>query len=206
MRQPRSVEEEVRAFADRVFSTIKAGRPVKIQPGAGTSPSPDFLNLDIRALLPESDTRFADCEMFFFPFADMPWPIPDNCVDYIFHEDFIEHIGQQQQVCFLAETRRVLKPGCWHRVNTPCLNATMQRHSHFAQGMKGVYTKEWTDWQHVSLFTRHSLEEMARLVGYREVVFNLKNQSVSPHRPKFEIRPGDDRDPLVGNIFADLLK
>ena len=206
MRKARSTEAEVAAFRDRVFSLIKAGQPVKIQPGCGTAPYAGFLNLDIHPLLPEDDGRFGDCELFFFPFADMPWPVPDNCIDYIYHQDFIEHISQKQQVCFLAETLRVLKGGCWHRVNTPCLLATMKRHSNFAAGMQGVYTGEWDNWQHVSLFSRHSLEEMARLVGYREVVFNLKDQSVSPHRPAFELRPADDRDQLYGNVFADLLK
>lgn len=205
MRQSRSVAEECRAFADRVLTVARSGQPVKIQVGFGMTPLPGFLNLDIRPLLPERDMRFAGAELFFFPYADMPWPIPNNCVDYIFHEDFIEHINQKQQVCFLAETLRVLKPGCWHRVNTPCLNAAMKRHADFSAGMAGVYTGEWDKWNHVSLFTRHSLEEMARLVGYSEVVFNLKNQGVSPHRAR-EIRPGDDRDPLIGNIFADLLK
>src|SRR6185312_9802784 len=165
-----------------------------------------FLNLDIAPLLPEGDDGLGEFEFFFFPYADMPWPIPNNCIDYIFHEDFIEHISQKQQICFLAETLRVLKGGCWHRVNTPCLNASMKRHSHFAAGMQGVYAGEWEKWNHVSLFTHHSLEEMAKLVGYREVVFNLRHQSVSPHRPPFEHRPGDDRDPVIGNIFADLLK
>jgi hypothetical protein len=46
---------------------------------------------------------------------------------------------------------------------------------------------------------------MARLVGYRAVVFNQKDQSVSPHRTP-ETRPGTDRDAILGNIFADLLK
>lgn len=205
MRRPRSVEEEVKGFAARVLAIARSGAPVKIQPGFGMSPLSGFINLDIEPLVPESETSFDDYDIFFFPFADIPWPIPDNCVDYIFHEDFIEHINQKQQVCFLAETLRVMKPGCWHRVNTPCLNASMKRHSHFKLGMKGVYIGEWNNWQHVSLFTRHSLEELARLVGYREVVFDQKGQSVSPHRCR-EIRPGDDRDPILGNIFADLLK
>jgi hypothetical protein len=82
----------------------------------------------------------------------------------------------------------------------------MKRHSRFEDGIEGVYTGEWDHWEHVSLFTRHSLEEMAKLVGYRDVVFNLKNQGVSPYRLHAEARPDADRDPLFGNIFADLLK
>lgn len=206
MRQPRSQEEELRGFADRVLSLIKSGQPVRIQVGFAGTPLAGFINLDISSWLPESDTRFADLDIFFFPYADIPWPIPSNCVDFIFHEDFIEHISQKQQICFLAETLRVLKGGCWHRVNTPCLAASMKRHSHFGEGMKGVHTAEWDQWNHVNLFTHRGLEEMAKMVGYREVVFNQRNQSVSPHRPPYETRPGTDRDAILGNIFADLLK
>jgi hypothetical protein len=206
MRRPGSPEDEVRGFSARVLSLCESGQPVKIQVGFGWTPAPGFINLDVYPLLREADNRFADLDVFFFPYADRPWPIPASCVDYIFHEDFIEHISQKQQVCFLAETLRVLKDGSWHRVSTPCLNASMRRHSHFEDGMEGVYTGEWDNWDHINLFTRHSLEETTKLVGYRDVVFNLKNQGVSPHRLTQEVRPDDDRDPLVGNIFADLLK
>jgi len=206
MRRPGSPEQELRDFSARVRSLIEAGQPVKVQVGFGWTPAPGFVNIDVHPLLQESDNRFAGVDVFFFPYADMPWPIPANCVDYVFHEDFIEHISQKQQVCFLAETLRVLKEGAWHRISTPCLNASMKRHSHFEDGMEGVYTGEWDNWEHINLFTRQSLEEMAKLVGYRDVVFNLKNQGVSPHRLTNEVRPGDDRDQLVGNIFADLLK
>ena len=206
MRRPDSLDTELRGFSARVLNLLEAGHPVKIQVGFGWTPAPGFVNLDIAPLLPEGDDRFAGVDVFYFPYADMPWPIPANCIDYICHEDFIEHISQKQQVCFLAETLRVLQEGCWHRVNTPCLNASMNRNSRFEHGMAGVYTGEWDNWEHINLFTRHSLEEMAKLVGYRDVVFNLKNQGVSPHRLTQEVRPSDDRDPLTGNIFADLLK
>ena len=182
MRRPASLEQELRAFAARVLSLAQSNEPVKIQVGFGWTPAPGFLNLDIHPLLAENDNRFAGIDVFYFPYADMPWPIPANSVDFIFHEDFIEHISQKQQVCFLAETLRVMKDGAWHRISTPCLNASMRWHSHFEDGIAGVYTGEWDNWDHINLFTRHSLEEMARMVGYRDVVFNLKNQSVSPHR------------------------
>jgi predicted SAM-dependent methyltransferase len=206
MRRPFCQEDELRGFSTRVQNLITSSQPVKIQVGFGWTPAPGFINLDVYPLLQEDDARFADDDVFFFPYADMPWPIPANCVDYIFHEDFIEHISQKQQVCFLAEALRVMKDGSWHRVSTPCLNASMRRHSHFEDGMAGVYSGEWANWDHINVFTRHSLEEMARMVGYREVVFTLKDQGVSPHRLTKEVRPGDDRDPLIGNIFADLLK
>ncbi len=205
MRAAGSVEQEMQAFSNRVFNLIHTGQPVRIYTGCGTSPAAGFINIDIAPMLRPEDTRFDDREYFFFPFADVPWPIPDNCVDHIFNEDFIEHLNQKQQFCFLAETLRVLKPGCWHRVSTPCLIQSMRRHSHFQAGLRGVYTGEWDQWGHQVLFTHRSLEETAKLTGYREVLFNQKNQGVSPFRGT-DNRPWDDRDALFGNIYADLMK
>src|SRR3954447_7924304 len=206
MRRPGRLEDELRGFADRVASLSRAGEPVKIQLGFGWTPAPGFINLDIAPLLDESIRRFDDLDVFFFPYADMAWPIPDNSVDFIFHEDFIEHVSQKHQVCIFAEALRVMKEGGWHRVSTPCLSASMRRHSRFHAGMNGVYTGEWDNWQHIALFTRQSLEEMARIVGYREVAFTAKNRGTSPHSLTNEVRPENDRDPVFGNIFADMLK
>jgi predicted SAM-dependent methyltransferase len=205
MRAAGPVEQEMAGFANRIFSLIHAGQPIRIYTGCGTMPAAGFINIDIAPMLRPEDTRFDALEFFYFPFADVPWPIPDSCIDHIFNEDFIEHLNQKQQFCFLAETLRVLKPGNWHRISTPCLIQAMRRHSHFQSGMRGVYTGEWDRWGHQALFTHHSLEETAKLVGYREVLFNQKNQGVSPLRG-IDTRPWDDRDTLFGNIYADLLK
>ena len=205
MRAAGPIEQEMRAFASRVMELVQSGQPVRIYTGCGTNPAAGFINIDIAPMLPPEDTRFDDREYFFFPFADTPWPIPDACVDYIFNEDFIEHLNQKQQFRFLAESLRVLKPGSWHRISTPCLIQAMRRHSRFQAGMRGVYTGEWDLWGHQVLFTRHSLEEIAELTGYSAVMFNQKNQGISRFRGT-DTRPWDDRDGLFGNIYADLLK
>lgn len=131
-------------------------------------------------------------------------PFPDNSVDLVFHEDFIEHLDQKEQVIFLSETFRVLKPGSVHRVNTPSLIHSMQRHSNFEKGISGVYTREWTGSGHKNLFTPSSLKEMAHMIGYSRIEFNGRDKSISKEIPT-EYRPGIDREE-DGNIFADLIK
>ena len=202
-----NVENELAAFAAKVLQLVSDGQPVKIYPGCGDTIAAGFLNIDVfkHKNLRDDDPRWRDRDIFIFPFADMAWPLPDSCADYIFHEDFFEHISQKQQICFLAETLRVLKPGAWHQVNTPCLVHSMKSNSNFARGFDGVYRAEWDKHGHVSLISRTILEEMAKLVGYREVVFTQKGQSVSKFRYP-EGRPGPDRDQILGNVFADLLK
>ena len=131
-------------------------------------------------------------------------PLPDNCVDVIFHEDFIEHLTQKQQVIFLAETFRVLKKGGIHRVNTPELLESM-KNSDFTQGRKGVYVGEWDQHTHFNILTKNTLDEMARMIGYSDIKFNTKNKSTSPLIPK-EYRPNPNDRPEQGNLFADLIK
>ena len=46
---------------------------------------------------------------------------------------------------------------------------------------------------------------MASIIGYRHVFFTAKSHGTSPHAIA-DTRPGGDRNELVGNIFADLLK
>ncbi len=131
-------------------------------------------------------------------------PFPDNSVDLIFHEDFIEHLDQKEQIIFLAETFRVLKQGSIHRVNTPNLLTSMNVHSNFINGKSGVYIGEWDKHKHKNLLTPKYLTEIAQMIGYGEVVFNGRDKSLSKEIP-LEYRPGNDRTEK-GNVFADLIK
>ncbi len=201
---PRQPETERARFAARVAALAATGDPVKVYCGAGNAPRPGFLNIDITEFAPEFGAEHRD-EYFIFPFADMAWGIPDDSVDYVFHEDFLEHITQLQQVQFLAETWRVLRRGGWHRVNTPNLLWSMRKHSDFSKGFSGVYTGERDIWGHVCLMTPGALEDMAKLVGYRRVVFNGKGRGLSPLAAP-DLRPDYDRDQVDGNVIADLEK
>jgi predicted SAM-dependent methyltransferase len=207
MRDIGNTEFELACLARDVDRLLRSSQPIKIYAGAGDTLRKGFLNFDIRihANVDPHDPRWADHDLYVFPFADQLWPIPDGSVDFIFSEDFFEHINQKQQICFLAECFRVLRPGAYNRINTPCLANSMQRHSNFSRGFRGVFRGEWDNWHHVSLVTRGMLEELARIVGYRGIVFNQKGQSVSLYRCP-EGRPGPDRDPIFGNVMADLLK
>ena len=199
-----SPEEEISRFRERVAAMTAAGEPVKIYCGCGDIVRQGFLHVDIVMMAPALALSCPE-NYFLFPFADMGWAIPDGCVDYIFHEDFIEHIDQLQQIQFLAETYRVLKKGAWHRVNTPNLLATMTRHSDFSKGLAGVYRGEKELWGHELLMTERYLKDLAVMIGYSEIVFTAKNAGVSIFAVG-DLRPLSDRDEIGGNIYADLRK
>jgi hypothetical protein len=134
-------------------------------------------------------------------------PLPDESVDIVFHEDFFEHLTQKEQVVFLAETLRVMKKGAVHRINTPNLLASMRINSTFHEGKAGVFTGEWDIWHHYSIVTPAILEEMAKMIGYSDVKFNSKNNSIAKESLPLEYRPDDkDRSTADGNVFADLIK
>jgi hypothetical protein len=80
----------------------------------------------------------------------------------------------------------------------------MQLQSNFMDGFDGVYTGELR-WGHISLFSPNFLRELARMVGYKETLFTIKNQCISPFFD-YDIRPNDDRHWEDGNIFVDLKK
>ena len=134
-------------------------------------------------------------------------PLPNNSVDLIFHEDFFEHLTEKQQVIFLAETYRVMKPGAVHRINTPNLLASMRDNSDFNKGKAGVFTGEWDWWHHYNVITPVILAEMAKIVGYSKIDFNSKNKSIVANQLPLEYRPaGKDRPAADSNVFGDLIK
>ncbi|MCW2673557.1 MAG: Methyltransferase type 11 [Frankiales bacterium] len=193
---------EMERLRRRVEALTAEGSPVKIYPGCGHVPRLEFLNIDIACMQPAFMVLHPE-NYYIFPFV-CHWEIPDASVDYVFHEDFLEHVTQLMQWQFLAEMWRVLKPGSWHRVNTPSLLWTMKSRSEFARGYDGVYTGE-LQWDHIALLSHGHLKEVAEAIGYREIVFTTHSQGVSPLR-EADSRPGPDRDRVIGNIYADLLK
>ncbi len=172
---------ELETFRARVSHLTANAQPVKLYLGPGYTPKIGFINIDKFKLDPAREFFMEHPDDYIvFPFAERPWPIPDNSVDYIYHEDMFEHIPQKNQLLLLAETLRVLKPGAIHRINTPCLVQAMRTNSDFSRGFAGVYVSEWDRWGHVALVSRASLEEMALLVGYRYVYFTAKGKGMSP--------------------------
>lgn len=200
---------------DRLRITFSNHHPLLLHFGCGPRILKDWINIDLysdpekksskgKAVdLPAKESGTKD-DLFCFNITETGLPLPDGCVDAIFHEDFFEHIDQMEQVIFLAETLRVMKKGAVHRINSPDLLISMRDHSDFSKGKDGVYIGEWNNHGHKSIPTHSYIKEMALMVGYKEVRFNSRNQSISNFIPQ-EFKPANDR-PENGNIFADLIK
>ncbi|WP_158923701.1 methyltransferase domain-containing protein [Acidisphaera sp. S103] len=190
------------ALGSRVRSLIGQNAPVRLHFGCANTLIEGFLNLDNFVFFgPFGKLK----DYFLFDFTQKLWPIADASVDYIYSEDFIEHVPQKNQVAFLAESFRVLKPGGFNRVSTPCLAESMRVNSEFTKGIKGVYFEEFDKWGHVALFTKGFISDLAHAIGYSKVIFTEKNEGSSPYAVK-DRRPGADRTWKDGNIFVDLMK
>ena len=220
-----AVKKLGRGFLDKRSKRLKRSsasdieRLKKLQPaflhfGCGPRIMKGWANIDIsfmkdweaifaRVFSEENDKGTTD-DFFRIDFTEAGIPLPDDSVTGIFHEDFIEHISQRDAFVFLAETLRVLKSGSIHRISTPDLSSSMKRHSDFSKGKAGVYVNEWNKHGHINVFTPAYLEEIARLVGYSQVIFTAKNESRLKPSPK-AYRPGNDRLDSE-QIFCDLIK
>jgi Methyltransferase domain len=207
--------ERFRAAAARA---MESGEKIKLHFGAGPRVLKGWFNIDLEYC---DDPRYVNGlgdkyppdtrggREAFYPFdvTTMPLPLPSGCVDVVFHEDFIEHLTQRDQFLFLAETRRVMKAGAVQRVNTPNLAHSMRVNSKFDEGFTGVFVHEWNHHGHLNVLTPPTLEEMARLVGYSQVIFTGRDGSRSPEiPPEFRPGPGPNDRGAEGNLFADLIK
>ena len=84
----------------------------KLHIGCGGSLMPGWLNSDI----------FPDTAMVAYLDASQTFPIADNTFDYVYSEHVFEHLTFQQQLNYLKESLRILKPGGKLRIATPDFN------------------------------------------------------------------------------------
>lgn len=201
---------------ERLAARAASGEPLKLHVGCGPRVVKGWVNIDL-AYQPFANYLEAygadrdgpelrgTREEFFAIDVTRGLPLPDESVEVVFHEDFLEHLSQRDAVAFLAETRRAMLPGAVHRVNSPDMAASMREHSDFSRGLAGTYTDEWDRWHHVNIFTPAYLKEVARLVGYSRVELGGRDASISPLIPA-ELRPSPDSRSEDGNLFADLVR
>jgi predicted SAM-dependent methyltransferase len=152
-----------------------------------------------------SKVRGKRSDFYALDIIKQPLPIKSGSVSTIFHEDFLEHLDQREQILFLAETYRVLRKGGIHRINTPNLEESMRLHSNFKLGFAGVYQEEWTKHMHKNVLTIPILKEMAQLIGYSDFIIQKRDLSKAKNLP-IEYRPDPHDRPEKGNMFVDLIK
>ena len=196
---------------ERLRKIAAEGGQLKLHFGCGPRILKGWINIDLAYqddwndhYASSDNTKGTKEDFYQINFNEGQLPLPDNSVDAVFSEDFVEHLGQKETIIFLSEAYRILKAGGINRINTPNLIASMKKHSEFSKGYDGVFQREWDKNGHINILTPGYLKELAEMIGYGQVFFTGKNQSRSNLIP-LEVRPGDDREESE-QIYCDLIK
>ncbi len=142
-----------------------SGRPARLHIGCGQQSIPGWINIDNQGL-PGVD-QVLDVRKG-LPFAD---------VASIYAEHFLEHLGLDDGLAFLAECRRVLRPDGILRLSTPNLDWVVLTHY---RGPQAGDTEAREDairlnrafhgWGHQFLYNRAMLASALKTAGFAQAV------------------------------------
>jgi glycosyltransferase involved in cell wall biosynthesis/predicted SAM-dependent methyltransferase len=129
-----------------------------------------------------------------------PLNLPDNSVDVIYSEHFIEHIPKAAAYAFIAECFKKLKPGATIRLSTPNLERIIRQYSYGktdAWHNMGWQPASKCDllneagrlWGHEYLYDWHEMEKMLRVHGFVNIKRVMWGQSEVEALRNIESRP-----------------
>ena len=150
----------------------------KLHLGCGLQVFPGWDNLDIDPRKPGVIKQ------------DLTKPLvyPDNSVDFIYNEHFIEHITDDQGTLFLNECFRVLKKGGYLRISCPDLELHVQDYvNNFLFRYKSInlnfrnkchfLNSACRDWAHLYLYDEEDLSQKLKNIGFKGISRKKYHQS-----------------------------
>jgi predicted SAM-dependent methyltransferase len=172
---------------------LKCNSEVKLQIGSGGNRMEGWFNTDIQLEVP--GVYFLD--------AGEVFPMDSNSVDCIYSEHVFEHLTVHQQLNYLKEAFRVLKPSGKIRIATPDLTQILslltdknQFNMDYINWNFDVFVKNkfslssnveskteyvinnyMRDWGHQMIHSKSSLKEMVNLSGFTQIGFFEVGQS-----------------------------
>lgn len=165
---------------------------MKLHLGCGTNIKESWENLDARDL--PGATKWNAPTL----------PHPDESVDFIYSEHFIEHISKYDCCQLFYEAYRVLKPGGTMRISTPDLQTI--RNEYLKTSWSTVRKKyanagllydspanfinsAFRDWEHLYIYDHEELETIARVTGFKETYSCKFMESPITELKNLETRP-----------------
>lgn len=164
----------------RLFRKLRAeggssSRPARLHIGCGQQSIPGWINIDNQGL-PGVD-QVLDVRKG-LPFAD---------VSSIYAEHFLEHLGLDDGLAFLAECRRVLRPDGILRLSTPNLDWVVLTHYRGPQTGDAEAREDairlnraFHGWGHQFLYNRAMLAAALRSAGFARAEFCRYGESEVP--------------------------
>jgi predicted SAM-dependent methyltransferase len=116
--------------------------------------------------------------------TDLRYPLncPDNIVDGVYSGHTLEHLYPQQALSLLKEIYRILKRGCWLRINVPDLRKAVDFYNGDVQIFDYKYRAEaighlTQNWGHHSVWDDEMLStalEMQGFINIKKVEFGIE--------------------------------
>ena len=171
-----------RAWSGRRLRRLAASAsPVRLHLGCGPRLLPGWINVDY--------VLGADVLLD----LRRPLPLPDASADYVYSEDFLEHLPFQAGKRLLAECARVLKPGGTIRLATPDLTGLAQAYLERSERSLAWYRKQFGGittyaqmfntgmraWGHQFLYDEEALRSVLEPLGLdvSRVAYNESSES-----------------------------
>ncbi len=107
----------------QVAQLLKKHKKVKLNVGCGTDYKKGWINIDNN-----SDDNIEASKLDLNWDLRNPLPFPDDSVDFIFNEHFIEHLTVEEGQAAVKDFMRVLKPGGVLRMATPDLEYAVYKY------------------------------------------------------------------------------
>lgn len=181
---------------NHAYSGDVAGGHTRIHYGCGTVLLEGWLNVDLHVSnVPGTSLRLNITERH---------PFPDATFAYGFSEDFFEHLDQQDQLIFLTEAFRTLKPSGVLRLACPCLDGVLKVHyaHNTLEAALLARHEAYEQHEHRHFPAREELRLMALHIGFREVHFREFGES--PHAVLAGLEARENQRPV--NLHAELVK
>lgn len=169
---------------------------IKLNIGCGTDYKKGWINIDNN-----SDNNIEKLDLNW----DMryPLPFPENSVDYIFNEHFIEHLTVEEGQKAIKDLMRVLKPGGVMRIATPDLEVTVNKYMNIPLSKDPTIKKYHLEyvktraerinigfrwWGHKWIYDWEELERRVKQAGYHKIVRCKLSKSKHKQLNNLEIR------------------
>jgi len=165
----------MRLFRKTRSEDASSSRPARLHIGCGQQAIAGWINIDNQGL-PGVD-QVLDVRKG-LPFAD---------VASIYAEHFLEHLGLEDGLGFLAECRRVLRPDGILRLSTPNLDWVLLTHyrgpeAADAEAREDAFrlNRAFHGWGHQFLYNRAMLASALKSAGFARVSFGRYGESDVP--------------------------
>lgn len=177
---------------------LKRRGKIKLNVGCGTDYKKGWINIDNN-----SDNNIKKLDLNWD--LRKPLPFPDESVDLIFNEHFLEHLTVKEGVRANKEFRRLLKPGGILRIATPDLENVVNNYLHVPLSEDTVirdyhfdFVKtpaEWINmsfswWGHKWLYDWEEISRRLNEAGFTKIKRQKILKSSYPELRNLEIRIG----------------